>query len=458
MSLHHVPEELRQAKEEIANDKLPEAIKILLRITNNHYYQPGYENRVILISQTYHENRRRNLDNTISDQDFALLSSKNVSSLLEIIDEIQADIQRELERKEKAEGSVAEEIIAGEEQVKSSVKIKEKDLTQAPIFPVVEQEIILKAKHIEKKFRKSNFSLSIEDLELKAGALSVLVGENATGKTTLLRILAGELAQDSGDLRYPFFADTTRFSWSGLKNQIAYIPQFLPAWHQDLYSCLCYEGVRHGIAPAQVEHEVDFMIHRMGLGAYLFRKWSELSGGYKLRFSLARALLWRPRLLLLDEPLAHLDVRAQLTVLTDLKKIISDRLYYLDTNRAIPNRPTYPLAILLCSQHIHEVEPIADQILFMRAGKLERPVAQAEQAALAFNHFELSCNLDQAKLKDLLQHIPCRQIRHTGISSIVTIDSSFTAQAFLRYLEERQVVVHAFRDISQSIMLNFYED
>ncbi|MEO1413481.1 MAG: ATP-binding cassette domain-containing protein, partial [Bacteroidota bacterium] len=372
MSLHQVLEELDQAREYIAKDKIPEAIARLLPITRNQYHRPEREDEVIAISQRYHENYRFRDEETVTEQVFRVRSGKNVKKLLALIREIRADVQLALERDEAVAASP--QTIAGEGQAGAAPTIiKERDLTQAPPLPQAPPAVILRVEQLKKSFRRSNFQLSVDALELRAGTLNVLVGENATGKSTLLRILAGELAADSGRLRYPFFSESARFSWSRLKNRLAYIPQFLAPWHQDLYRSLCYTGLQRGIARTQIRREVDFMVHRMGLAAYLPRPWRALSGGYKLRFALARALLWRPRLLLLDEPLAHLDVRAQLTVLSDLKKIITDRLYYLDTPGTGPNLPTHPLAILLCSQHIHEVEPLADQVFFMRAGQLERP-------------------------------------------------------------------------------------
>ena len=61
------------------------------------------------------------------------------------------------------------------------------------------------------------------------------------------------------------------------------------------------------------------MVARLGLWEYKHLKWSELSSGYKMRFELARTLLQEPAVMLLDEPLANLDVLAQQVVLDDLK-------------------------------------------------------------------------------------------------------------------------------------------
>ncbi|MEL7228227.1 MAG: ATP-binding cassette domain-containing protein, partial [Cyanobacteria bacterium J06576_12] len=146
--------------------------------------------------------------------------------MLALIREIRADVQLALERDEAVAASP--QTIAGEGQAGAAPTIiKERDLTQAPPLPQAPPAVILRVEQLKKSFRRSNFQLSVDALELRAGTLNVLVGENATGKSTLLRILAGELAADSGRLRYPFFSESARFSWSRLKNRLAYIPQFL---------------------------------------------------------------------------------------------------------------------------------------------------------------------------------------------------------------------------------------
>src|SRR5262249_14801445 len=81
----------------------------------------------------------------------------------------------------------------------------------------------------------------------------------------------------------------------------------------------------------------------------------ELSGGYRTRAQLARALLTRPKLLVLDEPLAYLDIVAQDIFLSDLRSLCSD------VGHGVP--------VLITSQHISEIEGIADEIVVLDEGK-----------------------------------------------------------------------------------------
>ena len=88
-----------------------------------------------------------------------------------------------------------------------------------------------------------------------------------------------------------------------------------------LRSNLHYEAAIHGVGRADNEREVDFIVERLGFRGELDKEWHELSGGFRLRFALARALVWKPKLLILDEPLANLDFITQQIVLNDLRHL-----------------------------------------------------------------------------------------------------------------------------------------
>jgi ABC-2 type transport system ATP-binding protein len=100
---------------------------------------------------------------------------------------------------------------------------------------------------------------------------------------------------------------------------------------------------------------VSFMLERLNLTQYAHLTWNQISSGYRTRFEIARILLQKPSLLILDEPLANLDIIAQQTVLTDL--------------RYLAKSTYHPMGIMLSSQQLHEVEKIADTVLFIKNGQ-----------------------------------------------------------------------------------------
>jgi len=214
-------------------------------------------------------------------------------------------------------------------------------------------EFVLKADQITKSYGSQKFSLGPISLTLTKGQVFGLVGENGNGKTTLLRILAKEIAQTQGSLHYQF---TNKIqSDYDLRTKLIYIPQRTDKWYGSLLDNLRFVLANYDEKPDEIETRVLLMVARLGLWNYRHLKWSELSSGYKMRFELARTLLRKPEILLLDEPLANLDVLAQQIILEDLK--------------AIANSVNNPIALILSSQQLYEVEKISDKVIFLKNGK-----------------------------------------------------------------------------------------
>lgn len=149
-----------------------------------------------------------------------------------------------------------------------------------------------------------------------AGEFVVVLGPNGAGKSTLLRLLLGLTAPSEG--RVAVFGRTPRRGDA----RIGYVPQRrateagMGVRGRDLVA-LGLDGHRWGIGlpGARRQHErerVERMIAAVGASAYADRPLGQLSGGERQRLLLAQALVSEPRLLLLDEPLASLDVRSQI--------------------------------------------------------------------------------------------------------------------------------------------------
>ena len=327
----------------------------------------------------------------------------------------------------------------------SAMRAKENALTERMKILPVPNALVLQASGLRKRYASSKFSLELAKLELRLGEITGLVGENATGKTTLFRILAGELAADAGELRYPLFSSKPKPFWPQLKTRIAYVPQELSPWLGSLSENLSLEAVQHGLKGEENQKAVDYIVQRLGLAPHLDKTWAELSGGYKLRFALAKALIWNPQLLIIDEPLAYLDVKTQLIVLTDLKNLA----------RSL----RHPLAILLSSQHLHEVEAVADHMLFMRNGQVENlGRSQDWGKSRKFNVFEFGSTLDYSALTAALQGLAYHKLWHNGLNWLLSTDLSVSSQDFLQFLSQQQMVITYFRDISLSVKTRFYEE
>jgi ABC-2 type transport system ATP-binding protein len=223
-------------------------------------------------------------------------------------------------------------------------------------IPVKEHSLeksVLRARNILKSYGSNRFSLGPVSMEINKGQVYGLVGENGNGKTTLLRILAKEISYNEGDLHYSFITEPK--DEYDLRTKLVYIPQRTAKWYGSLKDNLKFVLANYGVKPEENETRTLMMIARLGLWNYKHLKWSELSSGYKMRFELARTLLRKPEILLLDEPLANLDVLAQQVILEDLK--------------SIANSVNNPIALILSSQQLYEVEKVSDKVIFLKNGQ-----------------------------------------------------------------------------------------
>ena len=153
------------------------------------------------------------------------------------------------------------------------------------------EDLVLKVRDITKTYSSSGFIFHPLSFELRLGEIIGVVGENGNGKTTLLRMLAGLLAQDDGAMSYPFLTKKLD-DWQAVKQQLAYIPQRLTKWQGTVEQHLHFTAASKGLLGEENRKEVNFILHRLNLMPYRERKWEELSGGFQMRFELARMLVW----------------------------------------------------------------------------------------------------------------------------------------------------------------------
>lgn len=261
----------------------------------------------------------------------------------------------------------------------------------------VSEHSVLKAKDIVKSYGSNRFSLGPVSVEINKGQVYGLVGENGNGKTTLLRILANEISFNDGSLNYSF-NENSKNDYD-LRTKLVYIPQRTEKWYGSLKDNLKFVLSNHGVSAEENETRTLMMIARLGLWNYKHLKWSELSSGYKMRFELARILLRKPEILLLDEPLANLDVLAQQVILEDLK--------------SIANSVNHPIALILSSQQLYEVEKISDKVIFLKNGKYkDNSDANGEEENQLI--IEIDTNESRDKLLEVFKDFKLEKLNFNG--------------------------------------------
>ncbi len=289
---------------------------------------------------------------------------------------------------------------------------------------------LVTAEKISKTYGGGNFSLKPISLNVQTGNVLGVVGENGNGKTTLLRCLAGQLALNGGQINYHLLQKPDAYA---VKNHIAFIPQRIPKWYGLLKDNLHFSASIAGVYGAKNELMVNFMLERLNLSRYAHLTWNQISSGYRTRFEIARILLQKPRLLILDEPLANLDINAQQTILTDL----------IFMAKGTHN----PMGVILSSQQLHEVEKVADTVIFIKQGnclyssndKTEKITSTAVEFETAAGRDNVLAVFGQAEVE--LQF-------NGGFYTIIT--QQFTAQQVIAKLIAAGVAVTYFRDITYS--------
>lgn len=292
---------------------------------------------------------------------------------------------------------------------------------------------VLKAKDIVKSYGSNRFSLGPVSVEINKGQVYGLVGENGNGKTTLLRILANEISFNDGSLNYSF-NEKSKNEYD-LRTKLVYIPQRTEKWYGSLKDNLKFVLSNHGVSPEENETRTLMMIARLGLWNYKHLKWSELSSGYKMRFELARILLRKPEILLLDEPLANLDVLAQQVILEDLK--------------SIANSVNHPIALILSSQQLYEVEKISDKVIFLKNGKYKdnSEINDDDENQLII---EIDTNESRDKLLEVFKDFNMEKLNFNGGVYVAYFSSETQFYEVISALGNAKAEIIYIRNISSS--------
>ncbi len=145
--------------------------------------------------------------------------------------------------------------------------------------------------------------------------VKVLIGINGCGKSTLLKIIAGIIKPDKGSV---LLKEKNITGLAPEERRVGYVPQHPALFgHKKVIDNIMY-GMRNGLGSEELLEDI---IGMLGLGDILDKKPGELSGGYKSRVSLARALAPGPEMILLDEPLSDIDAAVKEKLLPEFRRV-----------------------------------------------------------------------------------------------------------------------------------------
>ncbi len=188
--------------------------------------------------------------------------------------------------------------------------------------------------------------------DVPAGEFFGLLGPNGAGKTTTINSIVGLSTLTAGSIEL-FGLDVTS-DWRAARRTVGLSPQ---EYNFDRYlnirDILIYQAGYYGMRGKAVADRADDLLERFDLTSKAKQVYTRLSGGMKRRLTIARAMMHQPRLLILDEPTAGVDVELRLELWSFLKQLNADGT-----------------TIILTTHYLEEAEELCARIGIIEAGKI----------------------------------------------------------------------------------------
>jgi molybdate transport system ATP-binding protein len=280
---------------------------------------------------------------------------------------------------------------------------------------------------VDVRKRRGDFALDVS-FHAPVPGITALFGRSGCGKSTLIALIAGLLSPDSGRIQVgeDVLADSDRdYELDARHRRIGVVFQDARLFpHLSVLGNLQYGAKR---LPRGTPTPIGFddVVALTGLGALLSRRPHELSGGEKQRVALGRALLAQPRLLLLDEPMASLDLARREELLPYFEKL----------------RDAFAIPIVYVSHQFDEVLRLATRVVLMDAGRV---LADGDLAAVS-RHRALRAIVGPDAVGAVLSGI-VEGTDDAGLTVVRVGDAAFTVDDSLAVGQRIQIQVLA-RDV-----------
>lgn len=186
------------------------------------------------------------------------------------------------------------------------------------------------------------------------------LGRNGAGKTTTINAIVGLARKSTGAIR--IFGHDNEREWREARRFIGLAPQeFNFDRYLSIRDVLIFAAGYYGLRGRAIARRADDLLERFGLSSRARVEYTKISGGQKRRLTLARALIHKPRLLILDEPTAGVDVEQRLELWALLRELNADGL-----------------TIFLTTHYLEEAEELCKRIAIIRDGRIvtEQPTEQ----------------------------------------------------------------------------------
>ena len=219
--------------------------------------------------------------------------------------------------------------------------------------------ISIRIENLTKRFGDS-VALHSLNLTIGPGDIFFLLGPSGCGKTTLLRSIAGFYPPDGGKV---FFGDEDVTSLPPHQRNTGMMFQSYALWpHMTVAQNVAFGLEERRIPRAEITRRVAAALDSVKMGEYAARKINQLSGGQQQHVALARAMVIRPRCLLLDEPLSNLDTKLRIGMRGEIRRICKEA----------------GLTAIYVTHDQKEALSVGDRIAVMEGGHIRQHGAPAE--------------------------------------------------------------------------------
>lgn len=212
--------------------------------------------------------------------------------------------------------------------------------------------LALDVQNLQKTYKTGTQALKGIDLEIPQGSFFGLLGPNGAGKSTLIHCIMG-LAIPTGGNASVFGHDIVS-DYRAARTNVGLAPQDINLdWFLSVEETLDYHGGYYGMPKKERKERIDELLEDFSLTEKKDQSTRTLSGGMKRRVVLARALMHRPKMLILDEPTAGVDVELRLDLWNYMKKVNKEGT-----------------TILLTTHYIEEAEELCDNLALINGGEI----------------------------------------------------------------------------------------
>jgi len=277
---------------------------------------------------------------------------------------------------------------------------------------------------LQKKYKNGTEALKGVSLTVQAGDFFGLLGANGAGKTTLIGILCGLVTPTGGHAKlFGYDIDTQR---DLAKQQIGVVPQeFNFSIFEKVRDILITQAGYYGLSAKDAGPHADEILKRLGLWEKKDQPARALSGGMKRRLMIARALVHKPKLLILDEPTAGVDV--------ELRHGMWE--YLTELNKA-------GTTILLTTHYLEEAEKLCRNLAIINKGQIVK-TGTVQQLLRGVDVRSYVLTIEASKPVTKLDGFQLTVIDDANIE--VTLEKSQTFDALLDALHKQQVHVQDVR-------------